>query len=127
MHFTFATTVLSLASVAIAIPTEMGVFARDSVPTCSQGLSIHCCNKAPESSAGLVGSLLGFGCVNLDVPLLGSLLGGGSSTCSGGQFACCNISDSPTTPDCGDDSNSGGTQGGISILSNTCIFQNVIV
>ncbi|RAL64738.1 hypothetical protein DID88_001769 [Monilinia fructigena] len=113
MRFIFATTVLSLASVAIAIPTEMGVFARNSVPTCSEGLSIHCCQNAPASSTGLIGSVLDFDCTSVVVQvLLGGILGGESSTCNGGQFACCNISDSPTT-------------GGISILSNDCILQNV--
>ncbi|QSZ31410.1 hypothetical protein DSL72_000975 [Monilinia vaccinii-corymbosi] len=117
MRFTLATTVLSLASMVIAIPSGKGLFVRGNgnAPACTSSLSIQCCKQIPQNKdEGNMFNMLDAQCSNFDISngIIGSILGQ-NKNCDGGQWSCCNLSDAPSS-------------GNINILSNNCVMPNLI-
>ncbi|KAM3070094.1 hypothetical protein ACMFMG_003873 [Clarireedia jacksonii] len=95
MRFSLATTVLSLAAMAVAVPTDL-LIARTSGDGCAniQG-NVQCCNSVGNSDSspgGLLGSIGNLNgllqCVPLNLPILGAVLGS-NGICSQGQQTCC--------------------------------------
>ncbi|KAK6593792.1 hypothetical protein H4I95_11184 [Botrytis cinerea] len=124
MRFSIATVVLSLTAMVVAIPTtESTLFARGGGQTCAQGQTLSCCQSVTSGGDGILGNLLGLNCAEIPIPIVGIVLGGKCNSAP----VCCNVNSGSTSPDCDDNSNNGGTQGGINVLTNSCVAIPIVL